>query len=109
MQKIRKGDTVQVMSGADKGKKGKVLEVFGEDGKVQVEDVFVQKRHLKPGKVMSQPNGGIIDRAGKIDISKVEFYSEKLGRPVRVGIKTKEDGSKVRVAKGRGVEGVELD
>ncbi|MBI2372940.1 MAG: 50S ribosomal protein L24 [Deltaproteobacteria bacterium] len=109
MQKIKKGDLVQVMSGRDKGKKGKVLEVFGEDAKVQVEGVFIQKRHLKPGKTMSMPNGGILDRSGKIDLSKVQFYSEKLGRPVRVGIKVKDDGSKVRVAKGRGVEEVELD
>ena len=109
MQKIKKGDTVQVMSGRDKGKKGKVLEVFGDDAQVQVEGVFMLKRHLKPGKSSAMPNGGIADRAGRIDIAKVQYFSEKLGRPVRVGIKVKEDGSKVRVARGRGVEGVELD
>lgn len=109
MPKIKKGDTVVVVAGRDKGKRGKVLDVFPEEGKVRVEDVFVQKKHLKAGASQKIPNGGIIDRAGKIDVSNVKFYSEKLGRPVRVGYKTREDGNKVRVARGRHGEGVELD
>lgn len=108
MQKIKKGDTVQVMAGADKGKRGKVLQVFPKEGKVRVEGVFVHKKHLKPGVSQRMPNGGIVDRPGKIDISNVQFYSEKLGKAVRVGILTKDDGSKVRVARGSG-EGIELD
>jgi large subunit ribosomal protein L24 len=109
MQKIKKGDTVQIVAGRDKGKRGKVLEVFPADGKVRVEGVFVQKKHLKAGASQKVPNGGIIDRPGKIDVSNVKFYSEKLGRPVRVGFKTQDDGNKVRVARGRHGEGIELD
>ena len=82
MQKIKKGDTVQVVAGRDKGKRGKVLEVFPTEGKVRVEGVFVQKRHLKAGASQKIPNGGIIDKPGKIDVSNVKYYSDKLGRPV---------------------------
>ena len=109
MQKIKKGDTVQVTRGRDKGKRGKVLEVFPETGRVRVDGVQVQKRHLRPGANQKFPNGGIIDRYGKISLSSVMFFSDKLGRPVRVGIKTLEDGKKVRVARGKGTESVELD
>lgn len=109
MQKIKKGDFVQIIAGRDKGKRGKVLDIYPQDGKVRVEGVFIQKRHMKPGASQRLPSGGIIDRPGKIDISNVQFYSEKLGRPVRVGIKTLEDGTKVRVARGKHGEGAELD
>lgn len=109
MQKIKKGDTVLVISGRDKGAKGKVIEIFSDERKVRVEGVFVQKRHLKPGSRPSMPNGGVIDRPGKISLSKVMFWSEKLGRGVRVGVKTKQDGTKVRVARGRQGKEVELD
>ncbi len=109
MQKIKKGDTVQVIAGRDKGKKGKVLEVWPADGKVRVEGVGVQKRHLKPGSNQKFPNGGIIDRPGKISLSNVMFFSEKLDRPVRVGIKEIEGGKLVRVGRGRSSEEVVLD
>lgn len=109
MQKIKKGDTVQVIAGRDKGKRGKVLEVLPEEGKVRVEGIAVQKRHLKPNTNQKFPNGGIIDKPGRISISNVMFYSEKLGRPVRVGIKDDGDGKKVRVARGRRGESVALD
>jgi large subunit ribosomal protein L24 len=93
MQKIKKGDTVQVMAGRDKGKRGKVIEVFPEEGLVRVEGVNVQKRHLE----------------GKVQLSNVMFFSEKLGRPVRVGIQSDADGNKMRVARGRGAAGAALD
>ena len=109
MQKIKKGDTVVVISGRDKGAKGKVIETYPDEGKLRVEGVFVQKRHVKPGARASMPNGGIVDRPGKINTSKVMFWSEKLGKGVRVGIKTKDDGSKIRVARGRQGKEVELD
>jgi large subunit ribosomal protein L24 len=109
MQKIKKGDTVQVIAGKDKGKKGKVLEVLPDEGLVRVEGIAVVKRHLKPGANQKFPNGGIIDKPARISLSNVMFYSEKLGRPVRVGIKSLGDGKKVRVARGRGAEQIELD
>ena len=109
MRKIKKGDLVEVIAGRDKGKRGKVLDVFISEGKIRVDQVFIQKRHLKAGANQKLPNGGIIDKPGKIDISNVKFYSEKLGRPVRVGFAVREDGSKVRVARGKHGEAVELD
>ncbi len=115
MQKIKKGDTVQVIAGRDKGKRGKVLEVFPEEGMLRVEDVFVQKRHLKAGANPRIPNGGIIDKPAKIDISNVKFYSEKLGRPVRVGFRAEPHPNKPhknvlsRVARGKHGESVDLD
>jgi large subunit ribosomal protein L24 len=109
MQRIKKGDTVQVIAGRDKGKRGKVLEVIEEERKIRVDGIFVVKRHLRAGGNPRFPNGGIIDKPALIDISNVKFYSEKLGRPVRVGFKVREDGNKVRVARGAGGEAVELD
>lgn len=109
MQKIKKGDLVQVIAGRDKGKRGKVLRVFPTEGKIEVEGVQIHKRHLKAGANQKIPNGGIIDRPSKIDVSNVKLFSEKLGRPVRVGIEVKENGEKVRVARGRHGEGIELD
>ena len=109
MNKLKKGDLVQVVAGRDKGKRGRVVAVFPSEGKIRIEDVFVQKKHLKAGANQRLPNGGIIDRPGKIDISNVKFYSEKLGRPVRVGFSVRDDGAKVRIARGRHGEGIELD
>lgn len=109
MQKIKKGDTVEVITGKDKGKRGKVLELYASEGKLKIEGVAVQKRHLKAGANQKIPNGGIIDKPAKVDISNVKFYSEKLGKAVRVGIEVREDGSKVRVARGRHGERTPLD
>lgn len=115
MQKIKKGDTVEVIAGRDKGKRGKVLDVFPTEGKVRVEEVFIQKRHLKAGANPRIPNGGVIDKPGKINISNVKFYSEKLGRPVRVGFREEPHPTKpnkkvkFRVARGRHGENVDLD
>jgi large subunit ribosomal protein L24 len=109
MQRIKKGDTVQVISGRDEGKRGKVLEVWPEEGLVRVEGVAIQKRHMKPGSNQKFPNGGIVDRPAKISLSQVMFYSEKLGRPVRVGIKDLGEGKKIRVARGKGLEEAALD
>jgi large subunit ribosomal protein L24 len=108
-QKIKKGDTVEVIAGRNKGEKGKVLEVLKGEDKVRVENIFVQKRHIKSGARQNMPQGGILDRPGKIHISNVRLYSEKVGKGVRVGFKTLEDGKLVRVARGRKVSGTELD
>lgn len=108
MQKIKQGDTVQIIAGRDKGKRGKVLDVFPDIGKVKVEGVAVQKRHLKAGANQKYPNGGIVEKEAKISLSNVMFYSEKLQKPVRVGI-AETDGKKVRVARGQRGENVVLD
>lgn len=98
--KIKKGDTVEVIAGKDKGATGKVLEVFPAESRVIVEGVNIQKRHIKAQARPSMPEGGIIDRPGKIHVSNVRFYSAKLEKGVRVGFKISDNGSKVRVARG---------
>ena len=120
MAKIKKGDTVKVITGKDRGKTGKVLSVHPEEDKVTVEGVMVHKRHLRAGASQKIPNGGIIDRPSKIHISNVKLYSEKLGKAVRVGVAvrhekvTKADGSEgekrvsTRVARGKHGGGAEL-
>ncbi|MFT3916283.1 MAG: 50S ribosomal protein L24 [Anaeromyxobacteraceae bacterium] len=71
MPDIRKGDTVKVIAGREKGKQGRVLEVNREKGRVVVEKLMTLKRHLKKGRNPSQPDGGIIEKAGSIAISSV--------------------------------------
>ena len=107
--KIKKGDTVEVIAGKDKGAKGKVLEVLPTEDRVIVEGVNIQKRHVKAGARQSMPQGGILDRPGKIHISNVRLFSDKLGRGVRVGFQTLEDGDKVRVVRGGEGGGTQLD
>ncbi len=107
--KIKKGDTVEVIAGKDRGAKGKVLEVLVKEDRVIVEGVNIQKRHVKAGARQSMPQGGILDRPGKIHISNVRLHSDKLDRGVRVGFDVLKDGSKVRVARGRDVGGTQLD
>ena len=107
MQKIKKGDLVEVISGRNKGEKGRVLEVFLTEQKVRVEGIFVQKRHVKAGARQNMPSGGILDRPGKIHISNVRLWSDKLEKGVRVGFE-KKNGEMVRVARGRKGSGTEV-
>jgi large subunit ribosomal protein L24 len=78
---IRKNDTVQIMSGKDKGKTGKVLEVLREKGRVRVEKVQTVKRHMKKGRSPSNPEGGIVEKEGTVAISNVMVVES--GEPVR--------------------------
>ena len=71
MPDIRKGDTVKVVAGKEKGKQGKVLEVDRERGRVLVEKLMTVKRHVKKGRSPSTPEGGILEKAGSIAISSV--------------------------------------
>jgi len=104
---IRKGDTVKVISGGNKGETGKVLEVV-KDGsgqwRVRVEGVNLIKRHIKPQRNPKHPEGGIVEGAGSIPIARVMVVSEKAGRPVRTGAVFTSDGKKQRVARGRKVK-----
>ena len=92
--KIKKNDTVLVISGKDKGTKGKVIAAFPKENKVIVEKVNIQTKHLKAKQ--DQP-AEIIKTEGKIDVSNVMFYDEKSGKGVRVAYDVV-DGKKVRVA-----------
>jgi large subunit ribosomal protein L24 len=92
--KIKKGDSVVVRSGKDKGRTGTVLQVLPKDGKVVVSGVNIAARHRKPSQV--NPQGGIDRREAPMAISKVAV-ADKDGKPTRVRFEEK-DGKKVRVA-----------
>ncbi len=93
---VRKGDTVEVISGKDKGVRGEVRRVNPSTGRVTVEGVAMIKKHTRA----SGPNdpGGIIDREGTVDASTVMLVCPKCNEPTRVGHAT-DDGKKVRVCK----------
>ncbi|MCI8497744.1 MAG: 50S ribosomal protein L24 [Clostridiales bacterium] len=94
---VKKGDTVVVISGNSKGKKGKVLEVSPSEGKVIVEGIHMVTKHVKP-RQMGQP-GGIVKAEGAIYASKVMVVCPKCGKPTRVGHKIYPDGKKDRVCR----------
>jgi large subunit ribosomal protein L24 len=93
--KIKKGDSVVVRSGKDKGRTGTVLQVMPKDGKVLVEGVNVATRHRKA--TQTNPQSGIERREAPMAISKVAIADPKDGKPTRVRFAEK-DGKKVRVA-----------
>ncbi len=84
--RIRKGDLVQVVAGADRGKQGRVLAVNCETGKVRIEQVRMQKRHLRPGRKGAR-TGGIVEMEGYIDASNVMLVDATSGKPSRVRIR----------------------
>jgi large subunit ribosomal protein L24 len=94
---IKKNDTVIVLSGKDKGKKGTVLSADPKNGKVVVEGVNVAKCHIKPRKVGEE--GGIIKKETPIYASKVMRVCPKCGKPTREAYTFLKDGTKVRVCK----------
>ena len=106
--KIRKDDTVKVMSGKDKGKTGRVLRVDPKRQRVYVEGINVQKRHTSPrtiaGVQRQQEVGGIVEAPGPVHVSNVMLIDPKSGDPTRIGIKRTDDGRRVRVAKRSGTE-----
>ena len=95
--RIRKGDTVVVMVGRDKGKSGKVLSVDLGAGRVVVEKVNMIKRHTKPNQKVKQ--GGILEREAPLALSKVMFLCPVTQKPTRLGIRTLNDGRRVRFSK----------
>jgi large subunit ribosomal protein L24 len=117
--KIRQGDTVQVLSGKDRGKRGRVIQALPREGRVVVENLNVVKRHTRPrpirdssrmGGTQIQP-GGVIEKAAPLDVSNVMIVCPTCGLPTRVGYKFKEvkgETVKVRVCRRDGC-GEELD
>jgi|TARA_B110000438_G_C15703905_1_gene602307 large subunit ribosomal protein L24 len=97
---VKKDDIVEVIAGKEKGKKGKILAVFPDEERVQVEKLNMVKRHTKPTQNNSQ--GGIVEKEGKIHISNVLILSDKVGRGVRTRNKKLEDGKRVRVCRKSG-------
>ncbi len=101
MNKIHKGDTVIVLAGKDKGKRGTVALRVDED-RVVVEGVNVVKKHVKPNP-MKGTTGGVVDKTMPIHQSNVAIYNGATGKADRVGIKLLEGGKKVRVFKSSGL------
>ena len=97
---VRKGDTVIVVAGKERGKKGKVLRVIPEKGRVVVERINMIKKHQRPTQKIRQ--GGIIEREGAIHLSNVMLVDPASNKPTRVGMKALSDGKKVRVARRSG-------
>jgi len=99
---IKKGDTVYVNAGDDKGKRGKVLQVFPAKNRAIVEGVNFVKRHVKP--TNEHPNGGIVSSEASIHISNLMLIDPDKDVPTRVGRRLSEDNNLVRYAKKSGKE-----
>ncbi len=97
--KIHRDDTVVVIAGKFKGRVGKVVRVIPEDGRVVVEGVALQKRHVK---AQGDQAGRIIEKERPIHVSNVAIWNADEKRRVKVGLKTQDDGTKVRVDKKTG-------
>ena len=95
--RIRKGDTVRIIAGKDKGKSGKVLEVNPRAGRILIEKLNIIKRHMKPSQKNRQ--GGIIDREAPLQVSNVMVVCENCGKASRMGMRRLEDGEKMRYCK----------
>ncbi len=98
--KIKKDDTVLVITGKDKGKKGKVRFAFPEEDRIMVEGVNMIKRHQKAKKQVRQ--AGIIEREGAISVSDVMLVCAKCNKPTRVGYRVLQDGRKARICRACG-------
>ena len=99
MSKIKKGDTVVVLTGRDRGKKGEVLKVMPKASRALVQGVNVVKRHTRPSQTQA---GGILEKEASINLSNLAHVDPKDGKATRVGFKTLDDGRKVRFAKRSG-------
>ncbi|MBB6216828.1 large subunit ribosomal protein L24 [Anaerosolibacter carboniphilus] len=97
---VKRGDTVVVIAGKDKGKKGKVLMAMPKEDRVIVEGVNMVTKHQKPSAKVQQ--GGIVHQEGPIHVSNVMLWDAKAKAPTRVGYKVLENGKKVRVSKKSG-------
>ena len=95
--KIRKNDTVAVTTGKDRGKKGRVLQVFPEEGRILVEAVNYRKVHRRPTR--DNPKGGIVQMEGAFSLSNVMLVCPRCGKPARVGYTFLADGTKQRMCK----------
>ncbi|OXS52740.1 50S ribosomal protein L24 [Cohnella sp. CIP 111063] len=97
---VKKDDNVIVISGKDKGKKGRIIAAYPRENRVLVEGVNMIKRHTRPNPQNQQ--GGIIEREAAIHASNVMHIDPKSGKPTRIGYQTLDNGKKVRVAKRSG-------
>ncbi len=96
MEKVKKDDLVLVISGKDKGRRGRVIRILPSRERVVVEKVNVVKRHQRPTRTSQ---GGILEREAPVHLSNVMPICPKCGEPTRVGFKFLQDGRKVRACK----------
>jgi large subunit ribosomal protein L24 len=102
--KIKKGDTVVVIAGKDKGAKGKVIQSYPERGKILVEGVNRIKKHTRVSQTQrGAQSGGIVTQEAAIDVSNVMIVGDD-GKPTRVGYKFDDEGRKVRISRRTGKE-----
>ena len=99
---VKKGDTVYVVSGKEKGKTGKVLKVLRHKDQALVEKLNIVKRHQKPNQ--ANPTGGIVEKEAPIHISNLMLFDEADSSPTRIGHKVLSTGEKVRYSKKSGEE-----
>ncbi|MFL5425356.1 MAG: 50S ribosomal protein L24 [Myxococcales bacterium] len=102
--RIKKGDTVFVLSGREKGKTGKVLDVDHEKERAVVEKLMIFKRHYKRGRNPAAPEGGIVETNGSIHLSNLALIDPDSKKPTRIGTKLLDNGKRVRVAKRSGAQ-----
>ena len=93
--KIKKGDIVEIISGNDKGKSGRVIKVFLDKSRIVVEGINIVKKHSRPSQ--ENPQGGILEKELSIHISNAMYLNGN--KPTKIGIKRLKDGSKVRFSK----------
>ena len=94
--RVKTGDTVIVIAGKEKGKKGKVIATYPKKDRVVVEGLNLVKRHTKPSQ--NNPQGGIITKEAAIHVSNVMLVDPESGKPTRTKMVVQEDGTKVRTA-----------
>ncbi|WP_217597940.1 50S ribosomal protein L24 [Cohnella sp. GbtcB17] len=99
---VKKDDNVIVITGKDKGKKGRVIAAYPRQNRVLIEGVNLVKKHTRPSQ--TNPQGGIIEQEAPIHVSNVMHVDPKSGKPTRIGYKVLDNGTKVRVAKKSGQE-----
>ncbi len=97
---VKKDDNVIVITGKDKGKRGRIIAAYPRLNKVLVEGVNIVKRHSKPSQ--ANPQGGIIEKEAPIHVSNVMLIDPKSNKPTRVGYKVLDNGKKVRISKKSG-------
>jgi large subunit ribosomal protein L24 len=104
--KIRKGDTVEIIAGKDRGKRGTVERVLPKKHRVVVEGLNIVKRHTKPRPpanaqeaARQQPQGGVIEKAAALHVSNVAVVSPASGKPSRIGFRFADDGRKMRISR----------
>ncbi len=95
-RRLKKGDTVKVIAGKEKGKTGKIMKIISKKNRLTVEKINLIKKHQKPD---AKGKGGILEKEGSLHVSNVMFLCGKCSSAVKIGYRALEDGKKVRICK----------